>query len=1117
MTRIGCRCSAHVTLALLGYELEFQKDRERLDSPARVAAVALVNSGSLLHVTTTYNDMPNDLDRQHTPKENYPMRTHNFHALPLRRRMFQAIVWFMVLTLLYLPVPGVFAADQPTVHLGANQIFLPTVSGSNIKGADDQTDLEATTATATLDPRPAVGPFLATHIWPIEGANATMLSSTFGPRQQASESYRFDWHRGIDIPTPCHTPVKAVADGKIRLAGDVSGFSDTMVEITHTKPISVSAYYYSVYLHLESVATKVNGQPWASGDSVTQGQVIGYSGDSDIGHTHHCQDGTPLGGFDHLHFEIRDGGVRQKHAINPLLVLQPDDHTAPTIQVTNIDASNPLQPIVDVHVQIAHTELDLQRVEVVTYDRASGSLVELGRTVFDMHDRDYAYTPYNGSSDLTILDTAPAYDGVYDGDYGNGPVANAPLGVAVNPAPMNASTDSYVMDLSFTDLAGVAAAGNLVVKATATDVYGNRATAVPFAGSTWEVKAKNKPTGPGPNYFSDNSDDVWVDAQGSLHLRIDQHDGHWVSTEVFNPNPLGYGTYSFTVRTPAEGLDPQAVLGLFVYESDTQEIDMELSQWGDPTAQNAQYVVQPYDREGHLQRFDLAADAITTTHRFVWQPGMVDFTSWEGDGSGTPVTSWHHASADVPGPDSALAHMNLWLFRGEPPQRGQSMEVVVSNFTFSPLCSSLTGSGVQLFSDADCGGSTRSFTAAGNIDLNGFDDVTSSIYIGPGWSAWVFERSNQFGPSYCVSQTQAALSNPHYEGFALTLNDSISSLIVYDNSSCTPALEVVEPLTLSTSQGYVGQQVTAHYALKNTGSFPITIYGLGVFAGTADCDALNVCSLLGAFPRVSNTTLQPGDTYTYTQSRSFGSTDNLNESILLYWYYKGATHTLGTPVALNIAPGLETPSPITATATIIAVSQPVTVTAVVVNDSPQPITFNGIGFLYCLKDPVTGADVSCQYPSVENRPLVTLQPGQTYTYSQPMSFSEAGRYRVTALYGDQGTNGWSYVRSVGPVNGGTNVYISVNTMTDSGSNLPCSSLTGSDVQLFSDADCGGAARSFTAAGNVDLSGFDNTTSSIYIGPGWSARSSSSPTSSALPTVYHKRKLRSATHIMRGLP
>src|SRR4051794_27478264 len=84
-------------------------------------------------------------------------------------------------------------------------------------------------------PRPTVGPFLPS-VWPIDGASVAGLSSTYGPRQKSSENDRYDWHRGIDIPTPCHTPIKAIADGKIRLAGDVSGYQDTMVQIRHTKP-----------------------------------------------------------------------------------------------------------------------------------------------------------------------------------------------------------------------------------------------------------------------------------------------------------------------------------------------------------------------------------------------------------------------------------------------------------------------------------------------------------------------------------------------------------------------------------------------------------------------------------------------------------------------------------------------------------------------------------------------------------------------------------------------------------------------------------------------------------------------------------------------------------------
>ena len=62
---------------------------------------------------------------------------------------------------------------------------------------------------------------------------------------------------------------------------------------------------------------------------------------------------------------------------------------------------------------------------------------------------------------------------------------------------------------------------------------------VTFAGYTWQVKTSQTPVGPGPNLFSDRAEDVGVDYQGKLHLRIANLDGQWYSTEVVNTTPLG--------------------------------------------------------------------------------------------------------------------------------------------------------------------------------------------------------------------------------------------------------------------------------------------------------------------------------------------------------------------------------------------------------------------------------------------------------------------------------------------------------------------------------------------------------------------------------------------------
>jgi len=153
---------------------------------------------------------------------------------------------------------------------------------------------------------------------------------------------------------------------------------------------------------------------------------------------------------------------------------------------------------------------------------------------------------------------------------------------------------------------------------------------VPFAGRIWRVKRSNTRVGPGPNLFSGTN--VCLGPKG-LHLRITQDArGRWRSGEVFLPTSLGYGTYEWTVTGRVDRLNAQAVLGLFVYESDTKEIDIEFARWGwaaDPT--NAQYVIQPWDEPGNLQRFTMP-ELGSSVHRFTWQPGSVAFVSRAVDG-----------------------------------------------------------------------------------------------------------------------------------------------------------------------------------------------------------------------------------------------------------------------------------------------------------------------------------------------------------------------------------------------------------------------------------------------------------------------------------------------------
>lgn len=210
-----------------------------------------------------------------------------------------------------------------------------------------------------------------------------------------------------------------------------------------------------------------------------------------------------------------------------------------------------------------------------------------------------------------------------------------------------------------------------------------RVRTLEFSGYTWEVKSSSGAVGPGPNVFSDSTGNVWVDGSGRLHLKITYSKGRWRCAEVINTQSLGLGRYTFQLDSAVDALDPNVVLGLFTWSDDpayaNRELDIEFSRWGqaaDPT--NAQYVVQPYDGAGHLQRVTQPAVS-ASTYSFDWESGFVAFA-----GSTATPSAWTYVGADVPPPGSEHARMNLWLFRGAAPSDGKAVEVVVKRFSFTP-------------------------------------------------------------------------------------------------------------------------------------------------------------------------------------------------------------------------------------------------------------------------------------------------------------------------------------------------------------------------------------------------------------------------------------------------
>jgi len=211
---------------------------------------------------------------------------------------------------------------------------------------------------------------------------------------------------------------------------------------------------------------------------------------------------------------------------------------------------------------------------------------------------------------------------------------------------------------------------------------------VSFAGMEWVVRAA-KDQGPGPfgtyNDWLNNPDAVWVDSEG-LHLTIGSDSAGWYCTEVYTKDTVGYGTYTFKIDGRIDRLDPNAVFGLFIYENDAQEADFEFSLWGDPTDNNAQFVVQPYTNAGNLERFNIVQEGNYTLHVMIWEPHQITYKSYHGHHVNPEnlIHEWVYRGNDIPTADNEKLHMNLWLMDTAPAHE-QPMHFIIKDVTYTPL------------------------------------------------------------------------------------------------------------------------------------------------------------------------------------------------------------------------------------------------------------------------------------------------------------------------------------------------------------------------------------------------------------------------------------------------
>lgn len=119
-------------------------------------------------------------------------------------------------------------------------------------------------------------------------------------------------HQGVDLRMPIGTPIYAVADAKvIKAAPDSKGIDAGGGNIIMLQHIDGTQTWY---MHLDAYAVKL-------GDSVKQGQIIGFSGN------------TGDSSAPHLHFEYRINGI----PVDPSFILESKQYGEQEISLIKLE------------------------------------------------------------------------------------------------------------------------------------------------------------------------------------------------------------------------------------------------------------------------------------------------------------------------------------------------------------------------------------------------------------------------------------------------------------------------------------------------------------------------------------------------------------------------------------------------------------------------------------------------------------------------------------------------------------------------------------------------------------------------------------------------------------
>ena len=215
---------------------------------------------------------------------------------------------------------------------------------------------------------------------------------------------------------------------------------------------------------------------------------------------------------------------------------------------------------------------------------------------------------------------------------------------------------------------------------------------ISWSGFNWNVK-NGTSLSPGPNNYSNSSDNVWVDDQDRLHLTIKNDGGKWNCTDIECQDDFTFGKFTWKIDSSSQIFNmsqPAAWLGLFTYRDDNNENDVEISRWQGQGNHLVLYTVQPYgipgNSIGYLPATTTNGNTATAagyngmgaTVSINRQPNYIDFETLDDNNNVIASEHFTNVSAIDQGPEKLMT--NLYL--RDIPAGGSDVECIIDSVTY---------------------------------------------------------------------------------------------------------------------------------------------------------------------------------------------------------------------------------------------------------------------------------------------------------------------------------------------------------------------------------------------------------------------------------------------------